>query len=120
MGPDKRDSLLHEPILPIVEESGENSRNDSGEGMSTTAFAKGRLPIPPAPTGPPPPTPPKSQPPPRPEGSDSGYGGNSNGTVSRDNSLKVRPRLSKESLNKSLPPLPQEEEKQGSGVRMVA
>ncbi|PNY28958.1 Phosphatidylinositol 4-phosphate 5-kinase its3 [Tolypocladium capitatum] len=120
MGPDKRDSLQHELILPIVEEPGENSRNDTGEGVSRTAFANGKAPIPPAPAGPPPPTPPKSRPPPpRPEGSDSGYGGNSNGTVTRDNSLTACPRLGDDGLNKSLPPLPKEE-KQGGGARMVA
>jgi hypothetical protein len=31
----------------------------------------------------------------------------------------LKPRLSKESLNKDLPPLPRDEETQDSGVRMI-
>ncbi|GJN71224.1 phosphatidylinositol-4-phosphate 5-kinase its3 [Purpureocillium lilacinum] len=108
--PDKREPPQHEPVLPIVEETGEQ-RSDADEARDY---------VPPPPTGPPPPTPPKREAPPRPDGSDSGYGGNSNGTVSRDNSLSyARSPRSKDSLNKNLPPLPQGET-QDSGVRMAA
>ncbi|UNI17878.1 1-phosphatidylinositol-4-phosphate 5-kinase [Purpureocillium takamizusanense] len=107
--PDKREPPPHEPVLPIVEETGEQ-RSDADEARDV---------VPPPPTGPPPPTPPKREAPPRPDGSDSGYGGNSNGTVSRDNSLNVRSPRSKESLDKNLPPLPNSETRD-SGVRMAA
>ncbi|KAM4064575.1 phosphatidylinositol-4-phosphate 5-Kinase domain-containing protein [Hirsutella rhossiliensis] len=118
--PDKRDSLQHESILPVVEEVGESSRVDAGPGTSSATGSNGKMPVPPPPSGPPPPTPPKSQSQLKVESSDSGYGGNSNGTISRDSSLRLRPRLSKESLNKGLPPLPGEKKPNGGGVRMVA
>ncbi|PFH62892.1 hypothetical protein XA68_11211 [Ophiocordyceps unilateralis] len=106
---DQRDSLQHEPILPVVEEAGELSR-------------AGRSPVSPPPTGPPPTCHAQL----KTESSDSGYGGagngNGKGNVSRDGSLKMRPRLSRESLNKRLPPLPGEGEKKqkAGGVKVVA
>ncbi|KJZ71707.1 hypothetical protein HIM_08904 [Hirsutella minnesotensis 3608] len=119
--PEKRDSAQHEPILPIVEEVGESGRFDVKETRSQTAASNSRTSAPPPPTGPPPPTPPKSQSQLKAESSDSGYGGNSNGTISRDSSLRVRHQMSKESLDKDLPALPSEEKKQGGGgVRLVA
>lgn len=119
MASDKRDSMQHESILPVVEEVGECSRV-AEQGTSRATGANGKMPVPPPPSGPPPPTPPKSQAQLKVESSDSGYGGNSNGTISRDSSLRVRPQLSKESLNKGLPPLPSEKKQNGGGVRMVA
>ncbi|PHH85780.1 hypothetical protein CDD83_11182 [Cordyceps sp. RAO-2017] len=123
---DRRDSMQHEPILPVVEEIGENGRAEAGERTVKTRPSNGKAPIPPPPTGPPPPTPPKSQQLQlKVESSDSGYGGNSNGTLSRDSSLRVRPQPSRESLDKSLPPLPpgaagDKAKHNGGGVRLVA
>ncbi|KAK2606268.1 Phosphatidylinositol-4-phosphate 5-kinase [Conoideocrella luteorostrata] len=107
--PEKRESFQHEPVLPIVEEASENSRNEGSSfwGISSK-LKKVSAAIPPAPTQPPPPTPPKDQPPPPPLKS----GGTENGQT-------LRPRLSKESLNKNLPPLPKEEGMQENGVRMI-
>lgn len=94
---EQRDSMPHEPILPVVDEAGE-----TGDVRPKTP-AKDRMP---APTRAPPPTPPKASAPGKPESADSGYGG--------------QPRLSKESLrNKTLPPLPNDTT-EGSGVRMPA
>lgn len=95
---EQRDSMQHEPILPIVEEAGE-----TGDIRPKTP-AKDRMA---PPNYPPPPTPPQGPPvPEKPESADSGYGG--------------QPRLSKESLrNKSLPPLPRDGT-EDSGVRMTA
>lgn len=106
--PDKRESFQHEPILPVVEEAAEISRHEgNAQWGKSTAFRIGNSNFPPPPTGAPPPTPPKDRPPPPPLKSDS-----LDGPV-------LRPRLSKESLNKDLPPLPRNEETQDSGVRMV-
>jgi 1-phosphatidylinositol-4-phosphate 5-kinase len=106
--PDKRESFQHEPILPIVEEAAETRGNEEGSRWTKPANSrKGATAIPPAPTGPPPPTPPKHRPPPLPLKSD-GFDGQ-----------MLKPRLSKESLNKDLPPLPRDEETQDSGVRMI-
>lgn len=117
---DKRDSLQHEPILPVVEEVGESSRAEAGRTTSRATGSNGKVPVPPPPSGPPPPTPPKNQSQLKVQSSDSGYGGNSNGTISRDSSLRLRSQVSKESLNKGLPPLPREKKQNGGGVRMVA
>lgn len=110
----------HEPILlPVVKEVGEGSRDEVNHWSSSESPAtfSGYAP---APSRAPPPTPPHSQPWLKPDSSDSGYGDNSNGTLSRDNSLKVvRPKVSRESLNKNLPPLPKGEETNDSGIRMV-
>jgi 1-phosphatidylinositol-4-phosphate 5-kinase len=112
VSPDARDSQ-HEPVLPIVQEVGESS-----DLRPHTPNTNKMLP----PTRAPPPTPPKTVVHLKPESADSGYGGYSSqdGTVSRDNSLKLRHRVSRESLNKSLPPLPRKEETEDSGVRMFA
>ncbi|KID91784.1 phosphatidylinositol-4-phosphate 5-kinase its3 [Metarhizium guizhouense ARSEF 977] len=107
--PDKRESFPHEPILPVVEEAAEGSRNDGGSVWDRPKNLRNGNTIPPPPTGPPPPTPPKERPPPPPLKSD---GHEPDGQV-------LRPRLSKESLNKNLPPLPKDEETQDTGVRMV-
>ncbi|OAA50526.1 phosphatidylinositol-4-phosphate 5-kinase its3 [Metarhizium rileyi] len=110
--PDKRESFQHEPILPVVEEAAETSRNEGGSQWDKAAELRhmhGNDNIPPPPTGPPPPTPSKERPPPIPLKDD-------------DEQLDgqcVRPRLSKDSLNKNLPPLPKDEETHDSGVRMV-
>ncbi|KAH7322754.1 hypothetical protein B0I35DRAFT_187054 [Stachybotrys elegans] len=93
-------------LLPVVQEVGEQS-----DARPRTP-AKGRI-LPP--TRAPPPTPPTM----KPESADSGYAGAENGTVSRDNSFKLRHRISRESLNKDLPPLPQGETAD-SGVKMIA
>lgn len=108
--PDKRESLQHEPILPVVEEASENNRNEGGSyrGVSSTLkLKKGNTASPPEPTMPPPPTPPKDQRPPPLK------------MVGPEHGHTLRPRLSKESLNKNLPPLPRDEGTQDSGVRMV-
>ncbi|ODA83448.1 hypothetical protein RJ55_01962 [Drechmeria coniospora] len=114
---DQRDSFQQlDPILPIVEEIGESGRNDDGVARGMPASAKGKPTMPPPPTGPPPPPPPaRSQAAARSDGSDSGYGGNSNGSISRDNSLRVRRRPSKESVDK-----PKRDEAQDGRVRMAA
>lgn len=106
-----RDSMQHDSILPIVEEDGETTR-DEIEARPPTPPKDKALP----PTRAPPPTPPKpgnlKQ-----SSADSGYG---NGiTTSRDNSLTLRHRVSRESLNKSLPPLPKQETEY-DGMRMAA
>ncbi|PHH77946.1 hypothetical protein CDD80_7569 [Ophiocordyceps camponoti-rufipedis] len=99
---DKRDSLPHESILPVVEEASELGRTEAG----------------PAPISPPC----TSHGPLKTESSDSGYGGAGNGNVSRDGSLKMKPQLSRESLNKRLPPLPGDEDKKqkAGGLKVVA
>jgi 1-phosphatidylinositol-4-phosphate 5-kinase len=119
---DRRESVLlvtHEPVLPVVEEAAEAASTGGRSGRSREEESDGR-PITPAKQidGRPgggsfvrtqgPPTPPKYL---KPESQDSGYGaignGNGSGGMSRENSLKViRARLSRESLNKQLPPLP--------------
>lgn len=100
-----RDSLQHEPVLPIVEEAGESSRDDRPETPPKDKI----LP----PTRAPPPTPPKTATHQKLGSADSGYEGNGNGRPTQ--------RVSKESLrNKSLPPLPPKDETDGSGVRIAA
>ncbi|KAG8405758.1 Phosphatidylinositol-4-phosphate 5-kinase [Metarhizium acridum] len=109
--PDKRELFPHEPILPVVEEAAEGSRNEGGSvGDRPKNLRNDNTTIPPPPTGPPPPTPPKERPPPPPPLKFDGH--EPDGQI-------LRPRLSKESLNKNLPPLPKDEETQDSGVRMV-
>ena len=88
----ERDSMAHEPVLPIVEEQGEsNSRDDSDMRPATPAKDTA-----PAPSRAPPPTPPKTGSHLKPDSADSGYAGGS----------KLRTKVSRESLNKNLPPLP--------------
>lgn len=112
--PGARDSQ-HEAILPVVEEAGESSRDDTERWVHQTSWKDT-----PEPSRAPPPTPPAhDQTFLKPDSSDSGYGDNSNGTVSRDNSLKVARPISRGSLNKGLPPLPKKENAQESGIRMV-
>ncbi|WYZ43232.1 hypothetical protein EsH8_VI_000931 [Colletotrichum jinshuiense] len=103
------------PILPVVEEAAEASslggRSRDGDDYRPATPAK---------TGMEgrfaglrdyaPPTPPKGHHL-KPESQDSGYGALPNGngsTLSREDSLRLNSRLSKESLNKDLPPLPKE------------
>lgn len=94
---DARDSMQHEPVLPIVEEAGENRPDTPPKDKA--------LP----PTRAPPPTPPKTAM----HSSDSGYEGNGNGNA-------APARISRESLrNKSLPPLPKKDATEDSGVRMA-
>jgi 1-phosphatidylinositol-4-phosphate 5-kinase len=111
---ERRESVMqqHEPILPVVEEAAEasstggRSREEevetrpltpakrSLEGKSQNLNHHG------------PPTPPKTGYL-KPKSADSGYGGAAgNGTTSREGSIRINPRLSRESLNKELPPLP--------------
>lgn len=110
--PGARDSQ-HEAILPVVEEAGESSRDDTERWVQGTPWENT-----PEPSRAPPPTPPPHDYL-KPDSSDSGYGDNSNGTVSRDNSLKVARPISRGSLHKNLPPLPKEEKAQQGGLRMV-
>lgn len=121
-----RNSMQHESILPVVEEDLEHSLTRDRSRTAPVASGKSLPPVPNEPPPPPPPThsssvplPNSPHPHPKLDGSDSGYGENSNGALSRDNSVKVMPRMSLESLNKTLPPLPKEEEMQDSGIRMV-
>ncbi|KAL7817440.1 phosphatidylinositol-4-phosphate 5-kinase [Trichoderma aethiopicum] len=110
--PGARDSQ-HDAVLPVVEEAGE-SREDTERWVRGTSWNSV-----PEPGRAPPPTPPQDQPYLKPDSSDSGYGDNSNGTVSRDNSLKVTRPVSQGSLNKRLPALPKKENSQQGSVRMV-
>ncbi|KAM0466147.1 hypothetical protein ACHAPV_001100 [Trichoderma viride] len=112
--PGARDSQ-HEAILPVVEEAGESSKDETERWIHSTSWNDT-----PEPSRAPPPTPPAhEQTFLKPDSSDSGYGDNSNGTVSRDNSLKVARPVSRGSLNKVLPPLPKKENAQEGGIRMV-
>ncbi|KAL7924796.1 hypothetical protein ACQKWADRAFT_258055 [Trichoderma austrokoningii] len=112
--PGARDSL-HETILPVVEEAGESSRDETERWLQETSWNDT-----PEPSRAPPPTPPAhEQTFLKPDSSDSGYGDNSNGTVSRDNSLKVTRPVSRGSLHKVLPPLPKKENAQEGGYRTV-
>lgn len=87
-----REPKPNEAILPIVEEQGENN---GSEARPETPAKDYSLP----PTRAPPPTPPKNPTLRNAESADSGYAGNQLGP-------KLRTKVSKESLNKSLPPLP--------------
>ncbi|CAH0019069.1 unnamed protein product [Clonostachys rhizophaga] len=98
---DKRESLQREPILPLVQEAIETS-----DIRPETPPKNFMLP----PTRAPPPTPPKPS-----SLADASFGF-PNGTASR----RLKTMASRESLNKSLPPLPKQEETDDSGVRMVA
>lgn len=120
MKADKRDSSQREPILPIVEEVGENNHVDTGQGTSAAPGSHGETAAPPPPPVSRPPTPPKVRSQLKVESSDSGYGGNSNGTISRDSSLRLQSQPSKESLKKGLPSVPRENKQKGMGVSMVA
>jgi 1-phosphatidylinositol-4-phosphate 5-kinase len=112
--PGARDSQ-HEAILPVVEEAGESSKDETERWVHATSWNDT-----PEPSRAPPPTPPAhDQTFLKPDSSDSGYGDNSNGTVSRDNSLKVARPVSRGSLNKVLPSLPKKENAQENGIRMV-
>ncbi|KAK2034825.1 phosphatidylinositol-4-phosphate 5-kinase [Colletotrichum zoysiae] len=108
------------PILPVVEEAAEASslggRSRSGESRNSDDYR----PATPAKTAMDarfaglrdyaPPTPPKGHHL-KPESQDSGYGAlpNGNGSaVSREDSINLKPRLSRDSLDKALPPLPKE------------
>lgn len=98
VGQDKRDSLGHDHILPVVQETNENHEN-----RPRTPATNKNLP---APRGPPP-TPPKHTP-----NADHGY--------AKTNGINMdAPKMSRESLrNKSLPPLPRPE-MEDSGVQMA-
>ncbi|CAG7563111.1 unnamed protein product [Fusarium equiseti] len=113
---DTRDSMQHEPILPVVQEAGENARDDN-ELRPLTPPKDFNKSLPP--TRAPPPTPPKSGYL-GPGSADSGYAGLSNGTASDNNGPTLRHRVSHDSLNKELPPLPRKDGTDDNGVRMVA
>lgn len=99
-----RGSMQHDTILPIVEEAGEEQRPETPAKNNSWSSPPSRAP---------PPTPPKSGYG-KPNSPDSGYAGNgSNGTI-------TQPRLSQDSLNKALPPLPNKGEAEHGGIRMVA
>ncbi|KAG6012589.1 hypothetical protein E4U43_007726 [Claviceps pusilla] len=106
---EKRESFQHEPVLPVVEEASENNRSEGGSFWGVSSLLKkGTTRSPRQPDLAPPPTPPKDQPPPpflKPAGSGHGH--------------TLRPRMSRESLNKNLPPVPRDEEMQHGGIRMV-
>ncbi|KAH8694655.1 hypothetical protein BGZ61DRAFT_33387 [Ilyonectria robusta] len=105
---DTRDSMQREPILPVVEEAGETRPETPPKDYNKS------LP----PTRAPPPTPPKPEHL-KPESQDSGYAGtnNSNGG---DHGHMLRTKMSRESLDKELPPLPPKGQTNNSGIRMVA
>ncbi|KAF4985849.1 hypothetical protein FDECE_16269 [Fusarium decemcellulare] len=113
--PNARDSLQHEPILPVVEEAGENGRDDADARPETPPKDMKSLP----PTRAPPPTPPKSGYR-KPDSADSGYAGFTTNTGPVDHVPMLRHKMSRNSLDKDLPPLPRKEETDDSGVRMVA
>lgn len=105
VGQDKRDSLQHEHILPVVEEAGESQESRPNMPAKNKSLPKPRGP---------PPTPPK------PAGfADATTYGHS--YTAKTNGVSVEPpRVSRESLrNKSLPPLPKPET-EDSGVQMAA
>ena len=102
--PEKRDSMQHEPILPVVEEAAESSRADGADEENETWNNK----MPRHPAGPPPPTPPKDEPPAPPKG----FLRPSDDEPKRQ---ELRHRLSRESMNKTLPPLPTGEDAPGNG-----
>ncbi|KAF4334698.1 1-phosphatidylinositol-4-phosphate 5-kinase [Fusarium beomiforme] len=108
---DNRDSLQHEPILPVVQEAGENGRDDNESKPPTSKDLNKSLP----PTRAPPPTPPKSGYT-GPGSADSGYAGLSYGT----GPVNQGQRVSIDSLNKELPPLPRKDGTDENGVRLVA
>ncbi|KAI5467987.1 hypothetical protein BGZ63DRAFT_478555 [Mariannaea sp. PMI_226] len=106
---DARDSTQHEFVLPVVEEAGENTVEARPETPPKDYRA---LP----PTRAPPQTPPKQPAHTKPDSADSGYAVMSNGEQHG-----LRHKMSHESLNKKLPPLPpKQEETDDSGVRMWA
>ncbi|WZH42487.1 1-phosphatidylinositol-4-phosphate 5-kinase [Fusarium acuminatum] len=108
-----RDSMQHEPILPVVQEAGENGRDDNdNRPLAPLKDLNKSLP----PTRAPPPTPPKSGYV-GPGSADSGYAGFSNGTAHSSHGATQGNRVSIDSLNKELPPLPRKDD---SGVRLVA
>ncbi|RKL07928.1 Phosphatidylinositol 4-phosphate 5-kinase its3 [Fusarium oxysporum] len=109
---DNRDSLQHEPILPVVQEAGENGRDDT-EARPPRSSKDLNKSLPP--TRAPPPTPPKSGYA-GPGSADSGYAGLSNGTGPANQGQRV----SIDSLNKELPPLPRKDGTDDNGVRLVA
>ncbi|GKU00682.1 1-phosphatidylinositol-4-phosphate 5-kinase [Fusarium langsethiae] len=113
---DTRDSLQHEPILPVVQEAGENGRDDN-ETRPLTLPKDLNKSLPP--TRAPPPTPPKPGYPGA-GSADSGYAGFGNGTALGNNGYTSQQRVSLDSLNKELPPLPRKDGTDDSGIRMVA
>jgi 1-phosphatidylinositol-4-phosphate 5-kinase len=100
---DGRDSQ-QDPVLPVVAEA--------AEGTETRPQAPAKDFYQP-PTRAPPPTPPHTKGHLKPESTDSGYAANV------DHPLRLKHNMSRDSLNKDLPPLPQEETAD-SGIRMVA
>ncbi|KAM0321930.1 hypothetical protein ACHAQA_009827 [Verticillium albo-atrum] len=116
--PDRRESGQAQSILPVVEEAAEShslggrSRDGDDEYRPVTPAKPSFLDKIPGFRDYAPPTPPKTGL--KPESQDSGYGAmtrtksNDAMSLSRDNSLSLQPRLSKDSLNKDLPPLPGE------------
>jgi 1-phosphatidylinositol-4-phosphate 5-kinase len=103
LSPDGRDSQ-QDPVLPVVAEAAEGTENRP-QGPAKDFFQP--------PTRAPPPTPPHAKGHLKPESTDSGYAANV------DHPLRLKHNMSRDSLNKDLPPLPQEETAD-SGIRMVA
>ncbi|KAJ0161577.1 Phosphatidylinositol 4-phosphate 5-kinase its3 [Colletotrichum tanaceti] len=108
------------PILPIVEEAAEASSLGGRSRGGGSRDGDDYRPMAPAKPGMEsrfaglrdyaPPTPPKGHHL-KPESQDSGYGALPNGngsTTSREGSINLKPRLSRDSLDKALPPLPKE------------
>ncbi|KZL81887.1 phosphatidylinositol-4-phosphate 5-kinase [Colletotrichum incanum] len=108
------------PILPVVEEAAEASSLGGRSRGGGSRDGDDYRPATPAKTGMEarfaglrdyaPPTPPKGHHL-KPESQDSGYGAlpNGNGSaMSREDSINLKPRLSRDSLDKALPPLPKE------------
>ncbi|KAM0345408.1 hypothetical protein ACHAPU_006571 [Fusarium lateritium] len=110
-----RDSMQHEPILPVVQEAGENGRDDN-EARPPAPLKDLNKSLPP--NRAPPPTPPKSGYV-GPGSADSGYAGLSNGTALNHGATQGN-RVSIDSLNKELPPLPRKGGTDNGGVRLVA
>ncbi|KAK7419559.1 Phosphatidylinositol-4-phosphate 5-kinase [Neonectria magnoliae] len=110
---DTRDSMQRESILPVVEEAGETRPETPPKDLNKS------LPPTRAPTRAPPPTPLKPEHL-KPESSDSGYAGTSNSNGIIDHGPMLRSRMSRESLNKELPPLPGKGQTGDNGIRMVA
>ncbi|KAM0591883.1 hypothetical protein ACHAPN_007095 [Verticillium nonalfalfae] len=116
--PDRRESGQTQPVLPVVEEAAEShsiggrSRDGDDEHRPATPAKPDFLNKLPGFRNYAPPTPPKTGL--KPESQDSGYGAmtqsrsNDSKSFSPDESFGLQPRLSKDSLNKDLPPLPGE------------
>lgn len=112
---DRRESGQAQPVLPVVEEAAEarstgGHSRDGDQDYRPMTPAKDDKFVAPRHFAPRPRTPPKHL---KPESQDSGYetlahGKGRNASVGHDDHGSIQPRLSKDSLNKDLPPLPSE------------